>query len=316
VSSEVARLFDAMADSYEELEPWYEHLYATLHAILREVLAPPGSARPRALDAGCGTGFQTAILADLGYEVHGADLSGGLLAVARRRVPAARLTRADVEALPYADASFDAVTCCGSTLSFVAAPGRAIAEMARVLRPGGRLLLDCEHKWSLDLAWMLASGLAGNVLGYDVSVAQVWACLRRPVHEGFVAPYPPYAALRFFTLREIDATLEAAGLSRRGVWGVHALTNLLPSTVLHRARVPRGLGGAYAILRRGDRALARAGLDRHLANTLVVLAQAPLAGTSVATRTVHGNDPAGVPDAADLGGARIPGPGVRPPADR
>jgi hypothetical protein len=189
-----------------------------------------------------------------------------------------------VEALPYRDAAFDAVTCCGSTLSFVAAPGRAIAEMARVLRPGGRLLLDCEHKWSLDLAWMLVSGLAGNVLGYDVSPGQVWSWLRRPVHEGFVAPYPPYAVLRFFTLREIDGMLGAAGLSRRGAWGIHALTNLLPSTVLHRPRVPRGLGGVYAILRRGDRALACAGLDRHLANTLVVLAQAHVAGTAVATR--------------------------------
>jgi MPBQ/MSBQ methyltransferase len=316
VSSEVARLFDAMANSYEELEPWYEHLYATLHAILREVLAPPARAGRRALDAGCGTGFQTAILADLGYDAYGADISAGLLAVATRHVPAARFTLGDVDDLPYADATFDAVTCCGSTLSFVPAPGRAIAEMARVLRPGGRLLLDCEHKWSLDLAWMLASGLAGNVLGYDVSPAQVWSWLRRPARAGFVAPYPPYAALRFFTLSEIDALLAAAGLSRRHVWGIHALTNLIPSTVLHRARLPRVLTGAFSILQRADRVLGRAGLERHFANTLVVLAERRVAGTSVATPTRHGDYTARVPDTAALGRSRVPGAGVWPAADQ
>jgi SAM-dependent methyltransferase len=314
VSSEVARLFDAMADSYEEFEPWYEHLYATLHAILREVLAPPAGARSRALDAGCGTGLQTAILADLGHDAHGADISAGLLAVATRRAPALRVTLSDVEGLPYADAAFDVVTCCGSTLSFVAAPARAIAEMARVLRPGGRLLLDCEHKWSLDLAWMLASGVAGNALGYDVTAAQAWSWLRRPWREGFVAPYPPYPALRFFTLAEIDAMLGAAGLARRGTWGIHALTNLIPSTVLHRARLPRGLTGAFSMLRRVDGILGRAGLGCHLANTLVVLAER-VAGTGVAMQTRHGNDTARVPDAPALGEPRVPGAGVWSAAD-
>ncbi len=274
MSSEVARLFDAMADSYEELEPWYEHLYATLHAILREVLAPPrGRTRPRALDAGCGTGFQAAVLADLGYEVHGVDLSSKLLAVARDRVGEARIAVGDVERLPYADAAFDVVTCCGSTLSFVDAPARALAELARVLRPGGRLLLDVEHKWSLDLLWMLASGVAGNRMGYDVSAAEVWSYLRRPLRDGFVASYPAYGRLRFFTLSEIDTMVRSAGLTRRRAWGIHALTNVIPSTVLHRPRVSRITARAFTILRRADLVLDRAGLARHLANTLVVLAQ-------------------------------------------
>ena len=85
------RFFDAMAASYDELEPWYEHLYARLHRIVRDALgrAAPGA---RALDAGCGTGFQTAILAELGYRPHGLDLSGASLAVARGRVPGAALS--------------------------------------------------------------------------------------------------------------------------------------------------------------------------------------------------------------------------------
>ena len=215
MTSEVARLFDAMAPAYEELEPWYEHLYARLRAILREVLAPPlRGARGRALDAGCGTGFQATVLAALGYETHGVDISPGLLALASRRLSGGRFSLARVEALPYAEASFDAVTCCGSTLSFVPAPARALVEIGRVLRPGGLLLLECEHKWSLDLAWALASGAAGDALGYGLSLREAWRHVARPLRAGFVAEYPGYGALRFFTLSELDTMLAAAGLTR------------------------------------------------------------------------------------------------------
>src|SRR4029077_4600408 len=137
------RFFDAMAASYDDLEPWYEHLYAELHRILRSALSP-GAQGARALDAGCGTGFQTAILAELGYRPHGLDLSAVSLAVARGRPPGSRLgpggrrgrqrgsrlVRGDLGALPYGAASFDAVVCAGSTLSFVEEPGRAVAEIA------------------------------------------------------------------------------------------------------------------------------------------------------------------------------------------
>jgi ubiquinone/menaquinone biosynthesis C-methylase UbiE len=145
-----------MAAAYEELEPWYEHLYARLHAILREVLTPPpGLPRGRALDAGCGTGFQARLLHHLGYATHGVDISARLLAVAAGRLPGVAFTRASIEALPYADASFQAVSCCGSVLSFVEQPAPALAELARVLRPGGLLFLECEHK--SHAAWLASS---------------------------------------------------------------------------------------------------------------------------------------------------------------
>src|SRR5262245_48656270 len=103
---DIARLFDAMADSYDELEPWYEHLYAQLHAILRATLTPARGRRPgRALDVGCGTGFQSAILGEIGYEVHGVDISPGLLTVAcRRRPPRSWFSLARAEDLPFTEA--------------------------------------------------------------------------------------------------------------------------------------------------------------------------------------------------------------------
>jgi SAM-dependent methyltransferase len=268
----VARLFDAMAADYDVLEPWYEHLYARLHAILVRALAPPGDgARRRALDAGCGHGFQTALLLALGYETHGADLAAALLARARARVPDARLARADVAALPYADASFDAVSCCGSTLSFVADADAALREIARVLRPGGRLLLEYEHKWSLDLAWAATSALAGDALGYGTSARTLWHALRRPLRAPSVLPYPGYGPLTLFTARDLGARLRTAGLRVQRTWGIHAVTNLIPSTVLHRPRLARPVAALYRVLRAIDAVAAPVAF----ANSIVTLAVKP-----------------------------------------
>jgi SAM-dependent methyltransferase len=271
MSSAVARLFDAMADRYDELEPWYEHLYDVLHAIVREVIGRPPVAGARALDAGCGTGFQSTLLADLGWRPYGIDVSPALLDVARRRLPTGRLTLASVEALPYPAAHFDVAAACGSTLSFVDDPARALVELGRVLRPGGRLLLDCEHRPSLDLLWALGSALTGDSLGYGVTPREAWRALHP--RDGVRVPYPGYGALWLFGDRELRRMLSAAGLVPLRAWGVHAITNLLPSTVLHRARLPRALAAAYRGLRRLDTALAPTAAGRALANSLVILAE-------------------------------------------
>jgi SAM-dependent methyltransferase len=269
VREAVARLFDAMAAEYDVLEPWYEHFYPRLHAILVTALAPPRDGRRRrALDAGCGHGFQTALLQALGYETHGVDLAAALLDLARARVPRAALACADVMALPYADGTFDVVSCCGSTLSFVADPDGALAELARVLRPGGRLLLECEHKWSLDLAWTAVSALTRDALGYGTTAGTLWRALRRPLRAPIVLPYPGYGTLTLFSGRDLRRRLAAVGLRAERTWGIHAITNLIPSTVLHWPRLPRPLAALYRVLRAIDTASAPASL----ANSLVVLA--------------------------------------------
>jgi ubiquinone/menaquinone biosynthesis C-methylase UbiE len=278
VSHDVASLFDHMAVAYDELEPWYQHLYERLHSIVADV-ARPDAPPHRALDAGCGTGFQTELLRDLGFVPHGVDLSGGLLGVARAKLPDVPFVRGDLEALPYRDASVELVTCCGSTLSFVERPARALAEIGRVLRPGGTLVVEFEHKWSLDLAWGCVSALTGDALGYGVSLAAAVRQVARPLREGFRLDYPvalpdgaqAYMRLRLFTMAEIVAMLRPARLVPRRIVGIHAVTNVLPSTVLHRARLPRGLGGVYRALAAIDRALGRTPAWR-LANSVVVVA--------------------------------------------
>jgi len=254
------RFFDAMAASYDELEPWYEHLYAELHRIVRSALGPaPRDAR--ALDAGCGTGFQTAILAELGYRPHGLDLSAASLEVARTRLPGSDFVCGDLSALPYGDATFDAVVCAGSTLDFVDEPGIAVGEIARVMRPGARLLLEYERRWCLDIAWTLVSSVTADAFGYGLRPAEARALVARPWRTGMWIAYPGYPRLRLFTDCELGAMLEGAGLRLEQTWGIHAVTNVMPSPILHRPRLSVALRPLYRALRAVD---SRVGSSRPL----------------------------------------------------
>jgi SAM-dependent methyltransferase len=110
--------------------------------------------RPRAgetaLDVACGPGNTTRRLRDAlgdGLAV-GCDASASMLARAVRDSPGRGVAyvRADAEALPFADGSFDVVTCYGA-LYLMEHPFRAVDELLRVLRPGGRvaLLTTCDR---------------------------------------------------------------------------------------------------------------------------------------------------------------------------
>lgn len=96
----------------------------------------------RVLDVACGTGVVAVTAAQTGAQVSGLDLSPVLLADARRNAELIEapidFREGDVEALPYADASFDVVLSQFGHM-FAPRPQRAVAEMLRVLRPGGRI---------------------------------------------------------------------------------------------------------------------------------------------------------------------------------
>ena len=94
----------------------------------------------RLRDAGCGAGL-LALLARLrGAQVTALDASPGLLAIARQRLPAADVREGDLEALPFADASFDAVTAVNSVF-YAQDMAAALRELVRVVRPGGRVVV-------------------------------------------------------------------------------------------------------------------------------------------------------------------------------
>src|SRR5262245_11684086 len=109
-----------------------------------------GLAAPRVLDVATGTGRVPLLLASqswFGGEVYGVDIAPAMLAQAHDKVAAAgldarvALREGDASALPWPDSTFDLVTSL-EALEFFPRPRRALAEMARVLRPGGALLVS------------------------------------------------------------------------------------------------------------------------------------------------------------------------------
>ncbi len=134
---DLAQLYDDLAETYAA----GRHLFDTM-PILEEFARhlPRGA---RILDAGSGAGAPVArYFVDRGYAVTGIDVSERMLALARRQVPEAVFQRMDVRALDFPPASFDGIAAVYLVFHLPRAEHAALfAGWARVLRPGGMLLL-------------------------------------------------------------------------------------------------------------------------------------------------------------------------------
>ncbi|MFO1185680.1 MAG: metalloregulator ArsR/SmtB family transcription factor [Bauldia sp.] len=136
------RYFDAHADEWEAIRSLHvadDRVEASMRAAI--------GTRPfqAMLDLGTGTGRLLEVFADLYNKAVGVDSSAGMLAMARANLERAGITQAQVRlgdayALPLPRGAFDLVTI-HQVLHFLDDPQRVIAEAARVLRPGGRLLI-------------------------------------------------------------------------------------------------------------------------------------------------------------------------------
>jgi ubiquinone/menaquinone biosynthesis C-methylase UbiE len=144
VTPAVRRDYDQRAEAYDRRWRWYRE--ATLRETLARAEIRTGD---RILDVGCGTGrLLEALAKDHSRErLAGIDLSGGMLGVARRRLPSeVRLVQGDAAALPFPDGGFDLVLTM-SAFHFWPRPRAALGEIHRVLGSGGRLVLT---DWSRD----------------------------------------------------------------------------------------------------------------------------------------------------------------------
>lgn len=106
--------------------------------ILRRVLA---GGPKRILESGCGSGRWLAWFERQGHRAVGLDDSRGPLGAARAHDPGLRLVRGDAEVSPFADGAFDVAFSAYVAEHFPAGPARVLAELHRVLRPGGTLVL-------------------------------------------------------------------------------------------------------------------------------------------------------------------------------
>ncbi|MDT8449141.1 MAG: class I SAM-dependent methyltransferase [Wenzhouxiangellaceae bacterium] len=130
--------YGSLASRYDRR--WWRYIDASVHETLKRLEVAAGH---YVLDVGCGTGALLELLArrqPRGTYI-GTDLSGEMLAVARRRLPGAvALHRAAAESLPLAGATVDLLVST-SVFHFVRGPDLALQEMRRVLKPGGKLVI-------------------------------------------------------------------------------------------------------------------------------------------------------------------------------
>lgn len=121
-----------VADNFKGLESFF---HRNRRRAVRSLVRKYGSGEPM-LDAGCGTGLN---LAALPPGSTGIDLNPRNLALVTERLPQQIAVRGDIEAMPFADASFGTVICT-EVLEHVPYPDQALREIGRVLRPGGTLI--------------------------------------------------------------------------------------------------------------------------------------------------------------------------------
>jgi demethylmenaquinone methyltransferase/2-methoxy-6-polyprenyl-1,4-benzoquinol methylase len=134
---------DAVRRMFDRIAPVYDAMNRTMTAgldrrwrrLTAKAVVSPGDS---VLDACCGTGDLAIACARAGGRVTGLDFSEPMLERARRKDPGLEWVRGDLLALPFADASFDAATV-GFGVRNVDDLQRALAELRRVLRAGGRI---------------------------------------------------------------------------------------------------------------------------------------------------------------------------------
>jgi len=148
--TEVSGVFDRMASYYDGergASPWFQ-------AQLKIVLEMLGSEKGLLLDIGCAAGAEFKPLLDRGFQIVGLDYSSEMLRLAEQRFGqsrSVRLCRADAEALPFPDASFDQVVCLG-VFEYLSTYDRCLDEIHRILRPGGVAIISLPTRISLDRA--------------------------------------------------------------------------------------------------------------------------------------------------------------------
>jgi len=163
----------AVADGYDGWAMTYDGEDNGCFPMRDDVLAPmldrlaPG----RVLDAACGTGAVARQLVGRGHDVVGVDISEAMLARARKAVPEGRFLAGDLTGLPLPDRDVDHVVC-SLALAHVGDLRPFFAEAARVMRPGGHLLVvDTRGHFTGSTRYPLVKqapdGRVGHIAGYS-----------------------------------------------------------------------------------------------------------------------------------------------------
>lgn len=301
----VATVHDIMEPEYDDINDlWYSHLYNEIHRFLVTNLRPGYGLR--ALDVGCGTGFQSILLAYSGYDVHGFDIASRLVKLAQKKIELLNddcLKLKPIFKTPYksfsdeqniiieianklrnhnsikrpilwiSDATnqisydpgeYDVIVCCGSVLSFIEDHQLVINLMSNALRKGGTLFIEVEQKCNLDLLWPLIDLVTNGKLHYEQNLKEIiMNLLSKPTNNIFIN-YPFLLSngnevllpMCLFSVKYLEDLFVKNGLEIIKKQGIHVLTNILPSTLLHGQYPNNFLRNSFSLISKIDKKLS------------------------------------------------------------
>ncbi len=161
------------------------------------------------LDIGCGTGRFLPYLSEHN-DITGADLSESMLLQAAQKTPKARLLSASAIQLPFADNSFDAVYSV-RVIQHIRDQEKMIAEMIRVCKPGGKVLMVTYNTWSLlNLYKQIRMRWIGRVLNFPIG----WLLKQRSFFGPWGFEYDNYCSAP-----EVKRMMRTNGADVAAVWG-------------------------------------------------------------------------------------------------
>ncbi|MEH6648707.1 MAG: class I SAM-dependent methyltransferase [Motiliproteus sp.] len=207
----MTQLFDDWPDPYER---WFQTPIgalvktAEMELVLNQVLPQVGE---HILDAGCGSGIFTAPLAERGAQITGLDLSLPMLARAKSRLINEMFVAADISSLPFADGTFDK-TVSITALEFIEHGKRALTELFRVTRPGGRVVVATLNSLS---PWAKCRQARAD---RDIKSVFNHAYFRSPEELQALAPVPGVTHTAVHFAKDSDL-IQAREIERQGKMG-------------------------------------------------------------------------------------------------
>lgn len=277
----IKTFYDGIAREYDaERDAWTDHFNDSTQEFLRRVL--DDCSPRRILDVGIGSGTQMLVYAAQGAELSGVDWSRGMLRVAAYKSVhegiKVNLLASDAQALPFANATFDFVACCGSVLNYCSSPELALAELSRILRNKGRLVIGFDNRSTLDYLWILIDSITRHRTKYRIHIKDAVHWFSEP---GPFVSYPyltaegriDYVPERFLSLRYVSAVLASAGLRVARTVGVHILSSVIPFTLIARPKIDPWVVRFAGRLSSLDHLLTRLGGANWLADHILVEAR-------------------------------------------
>jgi demethylmenaquinone methyltransferase/2-methoxy-6-polyprenyl-1,4-benzoquinol methylase len=196
---QVEAMFDRIASVYDLMN---SVMTAGMHQRWRERAVDLAGSPRRALDVATGTGDLAIALRERGAEVVGVDFAEKMLEIARQKAPDIQFRAGNALALDFPDNEFDAATVGFGARNFDDLD-RGIAEMARVVRPGGRVvILEITTPQRPPLSWF-----------FNVWFDHIVPLIGRVAGDPDAYEYLPNSVKRFPGPRDLAARMAAAGMT-------------------------------------------------------------------------------------------------------